>query len=134
MIYCSNFDDWYNSVCCFTVTWFLGLIIFEYTFMESYGTYATGPIYDPIHYFYKYKRALVFYKTMLIKRQRVLLVSSIGITFTNFRPIFTFIFNIGLWSAVHFTNYRKVSKKIKYTLVLLDVLYYPLKAHIKNLY
>lgn len=56
---------------------FLGLIIFEYTFMESYGTYATGPIYDPIHYFYKYKRALVFYRLMLIKRQRVLLVSSI---------------------------------------------------------
>lgn len=45
--------------------------------MKSYSNYATGPVFDPINYFYKYNRALVFFKTMLLKRQRVLLVSSI---------------------------------------------------------
>lgn len=45
--------------------------------MKSYSNYATGPVYDPVNYFYKYNRALVFFRTMLLKRQRVLLVSSI---------------------------------------------------------
>lgn len=45
--------------------------------MESYGKYATSPIFDPIRYFYKYNRAMTFFKLMLIKRQRVLMVTSI---------------------------------------------------------
>jgi len=76
------------------ITCFWGLIIYEYSFMESYSKYATGPIYNPINYYIKYNRAMVFFKSMLLKRQRVLLVSSIGYQITYNRPIFSFIFNV----------------------------------------
>lgn len=43
---------------------------------KSFSKYPTGPIYDPIMYTDKIGPALVFYKNMLARRQRVLMVSA----------------------------------------------------------
>jgi hypothetical protein len=54
-----------------------GLLKFEYRFMKSCTQYPAGAIYDPIIYNQKIGKAVVFYKNMLIRRQRILLLSSI---------------------------------------------------------
>ena len=45
--------------------------------MKSFTQYPTGAIYDPISYNYRIGHAVLFYKNMLIRRQRVLLLGSI---------------------------------------------------------
>lgn len=47
-----------------------GLLKYEYWFMKSFTQYPTGAIYDPISYNYRIGHAVLFYKNMLIRRQR----------------------------------------------------------------
>ena len=56
---------------------FRGLLNFEYRFMKSFTKYPAGAIYDPIIYNQKIGCAVVFYKNMLLRRQRVLFLGSI---------------------------------------------------------
>lgn len=40
---------------------------------KSFNRYTTGPIYNPIYYSQKIGPALVFYKNMLLRRQRCII-------------------------------------------------------------
>ena len=74
---------------------FLGPLKFEYIFMKSVSQY-TATTYDPGIYGFRISRAVTFYKQMLIRRQKVLLLSSIEQKLRLVWPIFTYFFNIYL--------------------------------------
>ena len=59
--------------------------------MKSFTQYPSGAIYDPISYNNRIGHAVQFYKNMLIRRQRVLLLGSIDKKLTISGP-FSHIF------------------------------------------
>lgn len=54
-----------------------GVLAYEYRFMKSFNYNTPAPVYDPITYNLRITHANVFYKNMLLRRQRVLFLSSI---------------------------------------------------------
>lgn len=90
---------------------------------KSFSKYPTGPIYDPIMYNDKIGPAIIFYKNLLARRQRVLMVSAMEEHLRISGP-FSHLFLTSAWVGGALTNYRKVQLKLRHAGVFLDLIKY----------
>jgi hypothetical protein len=90
---------------------------------KSNSKNTPAPVYSPIDYNRRIMPANLFYKNMLLRRQRVLFLSSIDNNLKITGP-FSHLFLTSIWIGGILTNYRKVQYNIRYFGSFLDILNY----------